>query len=54
MLVAVTCLHCRHRGFIPKDMLSQSLACSRCGSRAHFERGKEISTGLDIGRKPRP
>jgi hypothetical protein len=54
MLVAVTSLQCRHRGFIPHDMLSQALACSRCGSCARFERGEEISTQLDFERKPWP
>jgi DNA-directed RNA polymerase subunit RPC12/RpoP len=51
---AVTCTHCGHRGLIPKDMLPRSLKCSRCGSRARFERGDETSNQREVRPKPRP
>jgi hypothetical protein len=37
MLIAITCPACRHRGYIPQDLLPRSLKCSRCGHRGRFE-----------------
>jgi hypothetical protein len=42
MLIAVTCPQCRHLGFIPKHMLTRSLVCSSCGTRAQLEGSEEL------------
>jgi hypothetical protein len=42
MFVAVTCPQCRHRGYVPKDMLPRALYCSRCDRRHHFEWGEPL------------
>ena len=46
MLVAVTCPQCRHLGFIPKHMLTRSLICSSCGTRAQVEGGEDAGRAI--------
>ena len=37
MMIAISCPRCLNRGYVGKDKLPGTLACSKCGHAAHFE-----------------
>jgi len=41
MMIAISCPRCLNRGYVGKDKLPGTLACSKCGHTAHFERGSD-------------
>jgi len=50
MMIAISCPHCLNRGYVGKDKLPGTLACSRCGHAAHFERGSDTTPKSTVRR----
>ena len=43
MMIAISCPRCLNQGYVGKDKLPGTLACSKCGHAAHFERGSDTT-----------